>query len=105
MPNNKEPQGKEVGVRYVTVRDVLEMYDISERTLRRWTLGNETRKVLKTTTDIKGHLRMELAEVERVMANRNVPPNPLYQQVQTVQARVRHLEQQVSRLRAEIEDQ
>ncbi len=23
MPNNKEPQGKEVGVRYVTVRDVL----------------------------------------------------------------------------------
>ncbi len=105
MPNNKEPQGKEVGVRYVTVRDVLEMYDISERTLRRWTLGKETRKVLKTTTDIKGHLRMELAEVERVMANRNVPPNPLYQQVQTVQARIEQLEHQVSHLQQQVEDQ
>jgi hypothetical protein len=35
---------------------------------------------------------MELAEVERVMKNRNIPPHPLYQQVQGLQARVELLE-------------
>jgi hypothetical protein len=102
MPNNKEPQAKEVGVRYVTVKDVTQIYDISERTLLRWVKND---KIIRTIRDIKNHIRMDLADVERVMKNRNVPPNPLYQELQILQTRVGHLEQQVVGLRAEMEDQ
>jgi hypothetical protein len=94
-----------LGKRYVTIRDVVEMYDISERSLRRWIeekkdeKGKDIPKVIQTITDVKGHIRMDLEEVEQVMKHRNIPPNPLYQQVQEHQSRLEDLERQVKRLR------
>jgi hypothetical protein len=105
MPD-KEPQK---GKRYVTVREALDMYDIPERTLRRWIKPSEKKGQKKdplvgTLSNSRGQVRIDLDDLERAMSLRHMSASPLRKQVQELQACYEQLEQEVAHLKQQVKE-
>jgi hypothetical protein len=94
-----QPARETIGERYVVIKQVLEMYDVSDRTLSRW-IKDKTLPVLR---DRFGHVKIEFTTLDQIMKERNIPFSPLYQQVQDLQKCVERLEQKVAQMGEQLE--
>src|SRR5260370_21726899 len=103
---------------YVSVAQVMEILNVSERTVRRWLKGDPPR--LHSIDDVSGHKYIDMADVERIKADKPDLANELPDQVESLkddvqealalkpvvqglQCEVEQLKQQVSTLLALIE--
>src|SRR2546421_102648 len=89
----------EIGKRYVTIKQTLEMYDISDKTIERYI----SKGTLPVVRDRFGHVKIEFEALDQLMREKEIPPNPLMQQLQEHQKRIDRLEHEVQRLRELIE--
>ncbi len=94
------PAVPEIGKRYVTISEALERYKVSDRTITRYI---DEKKILPVVRDRFGHVKIELEILDRVMRERNIPPNQLYLQIQDQQKRIEALEHEIKRLREQME--
>jgi DNA-binding transcriptional MerR regulator len=105
LPDKEQQPGK----RYVTVREALDMYDIPERTIRRWIkptrkAGRIEEPLVKTLKNSRGQVRLDLDDLEREMTLRKMPASPLRQQVRDLQDRVEDLEHELAGLKEQMKE-
>jgi len=90
--------------RYVTVVQVLEMLNVSERTVRRWMASDPPR--LHSIEDASGHKYIDLADVERIKAEKPDLANETPERVDTLEDQVQEalaLKPSVQDLQREVE--
>jgi predicted site-specific integrase-resolvase len=93
-----QPAPPLIGKRYVTIRQAIEMYDISQKTIERY-IADGTLPVVR---DRHGHVKIDQDVLEQVMRERHIPPHPLKQQLEEQQHRIEGLEEQMTHLQEEV---
>ncbi len=88
-----------IGKRYVTIKQALQLYDVSDKTIERYI----HQKVLPIVRDRFKHVKIDLDVLEQVMREREKPPNPIMQQLEVHQRQIDELEREVQALREQLE--